>query len=336
MRYLKILISLPLVILATSLPAHDVVDDMYAAADAFLDALDKEQKEKAMFEFKDDERLNWHYIPRERNGLPIKEMRPDQVQLAFALLGSALSNDGFRKTAKTMSLERILWELENKAARRDAELYFVSIFGAPSKEKTWGWRFEGHHLSINFTIVDGKKISGTPIFFGANPGEVKEGPRKGLRVLEREEDLGRAVVKSLNKEQAAKAIIGDEAPKDIFTTADRKVSPLEPKGILMSELDKEQRAMLVKLIQEYVFTHRLDLAREDMTKIREAGFGKVSFAWMGSLEPGEGHYYRVQGPTFLLEYDNIQNGANHPHAVWRDFDGDFGEDLLRKHHAEAH
>lgn len=340
--HIKKLSVLPLIagaFIACAPPAtahdHDPAALMEEAAKAFLATLSAEQAAAAKFELSDEERINWHFIPRERNGLTMKKMRDDQRQMAFLLVNSALSHRGYQKTLTIMSLERVLHELENNSPKRDAGNYFVSVFGEPG-DKVWGWRFEGHHLSMNYTIVDGE-VSGTPTFFGGNPGEIKAGPRKGLRVLGAEEDLGRALAKSLSDEQKKAAIVlENQAPKDILTSAEKKVDPLKPDGLARSAMTAEQKEMLMALINEYVTTHRRALAAKDLGKITEAGIDKVTFAWAGSMEVGQPHYYRVQGPTFLLEYDNIQNGANHPHAVWRDFNGDFGRDLLREHHAKAH
>ena len=236
-----------------------------------------------------------------------------------------------------MGLELILRELESKAPNmvRDPELYYFSIFGKPGPKETWGWRVEGHHLSFNFTIVEGRDVSGTPSFMGTNPAEVKDGPQKGLRVLAGEEDLGRALIKSLNDEQRKLAIIQTTAPKEILTAADRKVKPLAAAGIPHGQLTKPQSATLLRIIREYAYRNRPELANVDLASIRKAGLENIYFAWAGGLERGEGHYYRVQGPTFLLEYDNTQNDNNHIHAVWRDFDNDFGEDLLRKHYEQS-
>ncbi|MFT4547592.1 MAG: hypothetical protein ACI8XO_001463 [Verrucomicrobiales bacterium] len=316
-------------------PAHGVADAMSEAAKNFLVTLDDEQRAAASFKMKDEERINWHFIPRERNGLTMKTMRPDQLEMAILLVQSPLSHKGMTKALTIMSLERVLHELENNSPRRDAGNYFISIFGEPGS-KVWGWRFEGHHLSMNYTVADGE-VSGTPTFFGGNPGEVKEGPRKGLRVLGAEEDLGRALAKTLTEEQKKVAIVLDNvAPKDILTSAAKKVDPLKPDGLLQSAMDDNQKQRLMHLIKEYIHTHRWSLAEADMKKITDAGIEKVTFAWAGSMKKGDAHYYRVQGPTFLLEYDNVQNEANHPHAVWRDFDGDFGRDLLREHHEAEH
>ncbi|HVR35929.1 MAG TPA: DUF3500 domain-containing protein [Methylomirabilota bacterium] len=313
-------------------PAHPHTDEMAEAAKRFLSALNEEQSARAVFPLADDERLNWHFVPKDRKGLPWKEMTPAQQQLAVGLLGSGLSNRGLLKTTTIMSLEQVLRELENRAPHRDPGLYYVSIFGKPESHATWGWRFEGHHLSLNFTIVDGHHVATTPSFLGANPAEVREGPRKGLRALGPEEDAGRALVKALDANQQREAIISDRAPRDVITGADRKVEPLAWEGLPASKMSAPQMKLLWELIEEYVRRHRPEIADTDLEKIREAGAEKIHFAWAGSLEPGQGHYYRVQGPTFLLEYDNTQNNANHIHAVWRDFENDFGIDLLREHY----
>ena len=321
---------------AVSLPAHPAATEMATAANRFLAALSPEQRAKAAFAFKADERLDWHYIPKDRKGLPIKEMSAEQRLLAHALLLSGLSQQGYNKATNIMSLEPILFELEGAARKfpRDPQLYHFFIFGKPEPKGTWGWRVEGHHVSANFTIVKGEYFGSTPSFFGSNPAEVRQGPRQGLRVLAGEEDLGRQFIKSLNADQRRTAIINPVAPKEILTEAKRRVQPLEMAGLAAAQLTSAQRAMLMKLIEEYVRRIRPDLAEPDLRKIEQAGVNNIYFAWAGGIEKGEGHYYRVQGPTFLLEYDNTQNNNNHIHAVWRDFENDFGEDLLRKHYEE--
>ena len=325
--------------LAGLLPAraHVAAEEMAAAAGKFLDALSPELRAKASFDWKADERLNWHFIPKDRKGLTLKEMSPDQRKLAHALLLTGLSAHGYGKATNIMSLEPVLFEMEGTERKfpRDGVLYHFSVFGRPDAKGTWGWRVEGHHFSANFTIVKGEFISSTPSFLGSNPAEVRQGTRKGVRVLAAEEDIARELVKSLDAEQQKAAVIDTTAPKDILTVAKRAVTPLEAQGILAAKLTSAQRKTLTKLIREYVERVRPELAKEDLHRIEAAGMEKVQFAWAGGLEKGEGHYYRVQGPTFLLEYDNTQNNNNHIHAVWRDFNGDFGEDLLRKHLAET-
>jgi hypothetical protein len=330
-----VLALLAFALLLVSVRAHDAANDMATAASNFLAALTQEQKAKATFGFADAERTDWHFIPRERKGLPIKEMTQEQRLLAYALLASGLSNRGYGKAVSIMSLESILAELEQgKGPVRDPERYFVSIFGAPGKAP-WGWRVEGHHLSLNFTAAGDAAPVMTPSFFGTNPGEVRTGPRTGTRILGVEEELGRTLVKSLNDEQRKQAIITAEAPKEILNDP-KRIEPTKPEGISQSKLTAEQSAGLVKLVKEYLFRCRPDVAAEDFAKIEKTGLDRLHFAWAGGLEPGQPHYYRVQGGNFVLEYDNTQNNANHVHSVWRDFDHDFGVDLLKAHRDTAH
>lgn len=318
--------------------AHDVAPEMAAIANTFLATLTPEEKAKATYDFKDDERYDWHFIPRPRKGLPIQEMTPDQRPLAHALLASGLSHRGYFKATTIMSLEHVLFELEGAARKqpRQSDLYFITIFGTPAATGTWGWRLEGHHVSLNFTIAEGQVVGETPSFFGSNPGEVREGPRAGLRVLAAEEDLGRKLVKSFDDEQKKVGILAGEAPKEITSSNLRKVTPGAPAGMSYEKMNKDQRDLLVQVIHEFIENHRAELADEAWAKIVKAGLEKISFAWIGGVEPRQPHYYRVQGPTFLLEYDNTQNDANHIHTVWRDFENDFGEDVLKKHYEESH
>jgi hypothetical protein len=332
-----LLISLFAFALAQISRAHVAGEEMAAAANKFLDSLTAEQRQKATFEFKNEERSNWFFIPKVRQGLTLKMMTPAQRTLAHAFLRSGLSAHGYEKATNIISLEPVLKELEgpNGAMVRDGELYYFSIFGKPEAAGTWGWRVEGHHLSINFTVVKGELFAGTPSFYGTNPAEIRQGPRKGLRILAEDEDLGRALVKALSDEQRKTAIFDATAPKDIITGNKRKVMPLETAGIAASKLSGQHKAQLQGLVKVYVSRLRGELAEADLKKIDKAGWDKVYFAWAGGTEKGDPHYYRVQGPTFLIEYDNTQNNANHVHAVWRDFDNDFGEDLLRKHYQET-
>ena len=308
---------------------------MASTATRFLASLTPEQREQATFKFDVDERLNWHYIPRERKGLPIKAMNEEQRKLARDLLHSGLSQRGYLTATSIMDLESVLGDLERRQGGgnigRDPERYFFSVFGTPSARDAWGWRVEGHHVSLNFTIVNGALVAGTPSFFGSNPAEVKDGPKKGLRILAQEEDAARALLLALDPTQRAKATIDSVAPKDIVTTNAVKVDPLSPVGIPASALEPKQRDLLMRLIDVYTSGMAGDLAADRMAKMRHAGVEKVAFAWAGEAEHGKPHYYRIQGPTFLVEYDNTQNDANHIHSVWRDFAGDFGRDLLREH-----
>ena len=326
-----------LVVLSSTSRAHEGVQAMVEAANTWLGSLDKAAKAKAVFAWDSEERQNWHFIPRDRLGLSLKEMTPEQGHLAYSLLSTGMSHAGYQKALTIMSLEQVLFELENNSPTRDTTKYYFSIFGSPSVDGTWGWRMEGHHLSLNFTIIKGKKISATPTFFGANPGVIKGDHRRaGLRTLGLEEDLARKLVDALTDEQKKQAVIEEKAPRDILTAAEKKVTPLDDKGVLYADLDAAQKQQLEALINEYVTRCRPDIANEDWRKIRAAGLDKVRFAWAGPTEKGAPHYYRVQGPTFVMEFANTQNGANHPHSVWRDFENDFGAELLRKHLAEEH
>lgn len=323
--------------------AHDAAAQMAEFANAFLGSLKPEQKTKATFEFANEERENWHFIPRERKGLAIKEMTDQQRLLAHALMASGLGFRGMMKAETIMSLEEVLYEMESAAdeskraavrERRDPTKYFVTIFGTPAATGKWGWRIEGHHLSMNFTLKDGAPVRATPSFFGSNPGEVRKGPMAGLRVMHNEEELGRTLVKSLSEDQWKKALVAVEAPKEMITAAEHKVSPLKPEGIAASDLNDAQKKQLDLIIREYLERLRPEIADEAWARIQANG--PVHFAWAGGKERGEPHYYRVQGKTFLLEYDNVQNEANHVHSVWRDFDGDFGHDILGEHYKNEH
>lgn len=205
------------------------------------------------------------------------------------------------------------------------------MFGTPSAQGAWGWRVEGHHVSLRFTIVKGAMIAGSPAFLGTNPAEVRDGEKKGLRILADREDTGRALVVSLDAAQSAAALINTVAPTDIVTGNKNDIAPLEPAGIAAAAMTPKQRELLMQIIQAYASTMEADLAAERSKAIQQAGADKITFAWAGETERGKKHYYRVQGPTFLIEFDNTQNNGNHVHSVWRDFNGDFGRDLLRDH-----
>lgn len=318
---------------------------MSDTANAFLVSLAPEQAARAKFDFKDEERYFWHFIPsaniqktyqRPRKGLPFLDMKPHQQQLAYALLSSALSQQGYIKATTIMSLEDVLRIQEKDTeARRDPMKYFFSIFGEPSEKGVWGMRVEGHHLSLHYVVVDGK-VAASPTFFGDNPAEVREGPRKGLRALAREEDLGRDLLKALTPEQKKTAIVEAKAYNDILTSNNRTAAlEGQPNGLAAAKMTPKQRELLTAVLTEYANNLPEPVAMARLAEVKKAGTN-MFFAWAGAEEKGGPHYYRIQGPTFLVEYDNTQNGANHIHSVWRDKTGDFGEDLLKAHYAAAH
>lgn len=325
--------------------AHDPAKEMYVVAKRFVISLDPQQREIALFEFDSDQRDFWHYVPDKfiepegkRWGLRVADMTPRQRLLAHALLSTGLSHKGYRQSVTIMTLEQILHDLEQNNPIRDPQLYYVSIFGEPALDKTWSWRFEGHHLSINFTLVDGKLFSVTPSFFGTNPARVKEGPFADMEVLATEQNLARRLVTSLSAPQQQLAVIAAKAPRDIITAQERKAekgSFLPPQGIRFDQLDDAQQKMLLRLVHEYAAKYRSPIVRQIDQRSPIADGDEMYFAWAGGFERGVGHYYRVQTPVFLFEYDNTQNDANHVHAVWREFDGDFGADLLRRHYEES-
>jgi hypothetical protein len=318
---------------AQNAPSASTVLD---ASRAFLATLDPAQKSEAVFPFNSQERFRWFYTPVSRKGVPLKELNATQRKAALVLLRAGLSEQGYTKTETIRKLEDVLREIEQGSGpTRDPDLYFFTFFGEPTETGAWGWRYEGHHCSQNWTILNGKSIGSSPQFFGANPAEVREGPMKGTRVLKAEEDLGRSLVKSLTAEQRAEAVINTSAPSDIVTSNQRTAAIKEDRGISYSKLTKDQQGALLALIEEYLGAQPREQARQRLDKIRQAGFDQIKFAWMGGLDKGEGHYYRVQGSTFLIEYDNTQNNANHIHCVWRDFNGDFGEDLLADHYQNS-
>ncbi len=313
-----------------------IASSIAAAANAFLGSLDDAQRTIASFPFDDAERQSWHFIPKKRLGLPLKEMNADQQELALTLVRSALSQDGYQKIDTIRHLEDVLHIMEEgKGFPRDNELYYVSVFGTPGDDATWGLKFEGHHISLHWTIVDGRAVATVPQFLGANPAEVRIELMKGTRVLGEEEDLGRALVKALDDAQRKVAVLSDAAPDDILSGTEREALTLEHAGLAFSEMTGAQQEMLQKLLSMYASVQKPAIAARRLKQIRDANVDEIKFAWMGSLERGERHYYRIQGPTFLIEYDNTQNDANHVHTVWRDFDGDFGADLLKEHY-KAH
>ena len=324
-------------VIGVALLARGFVDvtgnHMAESASRFLAALDDSQKAQATFGFDDPERLNWHFIPRPRKGLPIKSMTPAQRALAFNLLQTGLGASGYLKATTIMSLEAILKELEQGQPRspvRDPELYFVTIFGTPSPTGKWGWRVEGHHLSLNFTLEDGAIASATPAFFGSNPGEVRQGPRQGLRTLADLEDRALRLLQALDSDQKKIAVTAEKAPGDIRAANTPQPPTAEAEGIAFGQLGDDQKPMLKALVEAYAADMTPEVAAAWIEEIKKAGPENVRFSWTGAADRNGPHAYKVQGPTFLIEFNNTQNNANHIHAVWRNMLGDFAMPLARK------
>ena len=313
---------------------------MAEAADSFLGSLAGDQKSKAELSFADEEeRRNWHYIPRERQGLSLKEMDGRQRELARKLVATGVSKDANEKVDLIIRLEPVLAEIEGPGRKRirDPELYFLSVFGQPGSDAPWGWRFEGHHISLNYTIAGGTEIAALPTFFGANPAHVRHGDLKGARALRDEEEMARDLLASLDGEQKDCAIIDSEAPADILTrNLPRLEGKLVPEGLPANELTQSQADLLRALVEVYIGRLPDVIGKGQREKFERADPDSVHFASAGGESKGKGHYYRLQGASFLAEYDNTQNEANHIHAVWRDLDNDFGDDVLPRHYKHGH
>ena len=325
------------------IPASETAEKMRNACSRFLESLTPEQLRKSNFDFGSTQRRRWHYLPREmfdRQGLCLKKMTASQREAAFALLASGLSQMGYDKARAIIHLEKTLGELEQLSGTasliRDPGLYYFSVFGDPTTPDPWSWRAEGHHVSLNFTIVNRDWIAPNPFFLGANPAEVHTGPQKGLRILAHEEEVARSLLKSLTAGQQRKTIINSAAPADILTRAMPKVSLGSAQGLAAESMTPEQRQVLDSLIHEYIDRLPAELAKIEQIKLQNADLNDIHFAWAGSEDRGKPHYYRLHGTFFFVEYDNTQNNANHIHTVWRDLEDDFGLDLLNLHYKQGH
>ena len=318
------------------------VNRMTDAAVAFLASLSKDQRSLAEIGFLDEgKRKSWYYTPVERHGLTFTQMDGFQRDLAHGLLGTGLSGTGVHQARTIMFLESILAEIEGPQAKwiRDPERYYITVFGIPGSTEPWGWRFEGHHISINYTIVNGDLIGPTPIFFGSNPATVLHGDHQGVRALADEEEAARDLLASLDTDQKKLAIVSEVAPVDILTRNVPTVTDEltdEPGGIDGGRMTESQRANMRQLIEVYLARFPENVANHEFKKVSVVDDSSIHFAWSGPEARGEGHYYRVLGPTFLAEYDCTQNDANHVHAVWRDLTNDFGADILRHHYTDSH
>lgn len=302
---------------------------------AFLATLTDEQTAKAQLEYGSEKRVGWHFIPKDtRKGLPLTEMNPEQKQAAMKLLRSAVSQLGYAKTTKIMQLESVLLKLEGPEGKneRNPEKYYFTIFGEPAWRNKWGLSFEGHHVSLNFVVEGNRIIDSTPQFMASNPSKLPEdygeGLAKGLQVLRAEEQMAFALVRSLSEEQLEKAMLPGEVPGEIRGAGSPQPPTDDARGIASSDLDEEQQSQLKKLMRAYTQKMKQLVSKERWKLIDEAGFENVKFAWSGAKKPGRGHYYTVQGPTFLIEFVNVQadaagNPASHVHCVWRDMQGDF-------------
>jgi len=320
-----------------------LAQDLSEKANVFLNSLSPELRSKTVFTLDDEERKTWYFTPVERKGPTFHDFDEKQTEAGLALLRASLSPEGYRKTDEIRQLELVLKEIENDklkmpdgSSMRDPLNYHFSIFGTPSPNDAWGWRFEGHHISLNFTSTDGKIASSTPSFLGSNPGIVYSGPEKGTEVLKLESQLGLQLVHSFSEDQLKEAKFSDEAPREIITGNQREVEFTEPKGIPYGHMDSGQQKIFIKLLNTYLDNYESQFSKNFRNKIEDAGMEQLHFAWAGGMEYGTGLYYCIQGPVLLIEYDNTQNNGNHVHTVVRDLTNDFGKDVLRMHYEEDH
>ena len=328
-------------ILLTLAGGYNQAQDLTTRANNFLSTLTPDLKSRTLFPLKDEERFNFNFVPLDRRGPTFHDFNEQQKAAALALLRASVSEQGFNKAIEIIELEKVLIVLEKQAPndrRRDPLNYHFCIFGTPSNNSPWGWRFEGHHISLNFASTLGKIISSTPSFFGSNPGIVpnEAGIQQGKQVLKQETDLALALVNSLDTEQLKIARFSEITPADIITSNLRKVTNIDPKGIAFKVLSADQKKAFLQLLDVFVKNYEFGFSKTLMAKIEKAGLDNLFFAWAGGLKYGNPHYYRKQGPMLLIEYDNIQNNANHVHTVVRDLTNDFAEDILREHYLQDH
>ena len=313
---------------------------MAEAANSWLASLSPEQKARATFHYMDGDRLFWYYPPINRHGLPLRDMDDNQRQLAYALMGSGLTEEAYERSKAIIDHELVLGPLEKEEGHvtwpRDPALYYWTVFGEPGGKDPWGWRAEGHHLSLHYSIWEDKVIAVTPFFFGANPAEVRKGPKQGLRILGKREDIAIELMSSLDAGQCSKAIIHDKAPWDILGYNATKPVVHDDEGLAGSQLSGTQKEILLALITEYVSQVRSEVAQDKLNTIRQEGVDNFRLVWAGGADRSRDHYYRIHGGAFIVEFDNIQNGANHIHSVWRDVENDFAQDVLRDHRLAYH
>ena len=333
-------------------------DEMLEAATAYLATLTPEQKQKAIFPFADAERFNWHFVPRERKGLPLKQMTAEQRKAAMELLKTGVSVQGYDKAMSIIDMENVLRVIDNRPPNdtyRDPENYSFTVFGEPSDKDPWSWRIEGHHLSLQFLALSGKVLAQTPTFFGSNPGILKYDssmadkrmgdprilklPQKGREILKQETERAFALLKTLDASQRKQAVLAGVAYPEIVTSNKRKASLERMDGLRLADMNPDQRKLFMDLLQTYLANYRITLAKQQLDNLKKTGLDDLRFGWAGDLTPelgeGKGWYYRIHGPTILIEYDNTQTNANHIHTVVRDLTNDFGEDLLQQHYQNA-
>jgi len=321
---------------STPLRAADVSVQLAMAEQVmtFLQVLDHDQQPRAVFPFISDERVDWHYTPRSRQGIPFKEMSAEQRQACDRLLQLTLSETGYQKFQNIVTLETVLRDMGGSPSIRDPERYFLTVFGDPT-QLPWGWRMEGHHFSLNVTIIEDEQVSVTPTFWGANPALVEIEPHRGLRSLAQEQDLAFELLNTLTSVQQDQVVLVNQSFGDILTGPGRAQALAQPTGLRLADMTSDSRNLAVQLIETYVQNLTPNVAEGQWQQIQNADLNLIQFAWAGALEAGQAHYYRLHGPTVLIEYDNTRNNANHIHTIWRNLTNDFGGDVLRAHYEQS-
>lgn len=312
-------------------------EEMARRAQELVETFTETQRRQVLYAFDAETRLDWHYFPRQRPGLALRDMTPAQRERTWALLAAGLSEQGLEKTRGVIRTEAILGDLTGRQSYRDPANYAIVLFGDPDSGQPWSWRFEGHHLSLTFTIIPGHGIAVTPAFMGSNPATVPEShEHAGFKALGGEEVNGFRLLRSLSVTQRATALIASESFGNILSGPGREDHLLQRAGLALGDMTAAQRQQTLALIETYVRNVKPELAKRALNRIAAAGIDTIHFAWAGSEEPGRPHYYRLHGPRLVIEYDNTQNGANHVHAVWHDPMNSFGQDLLRAHYESSH
>ena len=311
-------------------------------AKSFVATLDESQKPLTLFPFGSEEHYNFHYFPiDDRKGLPLDKMTEKQKKMTMQLLSSCLTDNTVKKINDIIALEDILKVLEHRKPDdhfRDPGKYHLALFGEPGEKNIWGWRFEGHHVSFHFSTQNNTLVAGTPGFLGSNPAIVPDGAQKGKEILKDEKLLALKLLNSLSSDQRKMAVIAGEVPGDIITRIDRKAMIKDPGGISYAQMNEAQQKDFINLIELYIHRYKKSFADNMLKEIKDAGLDSIRFAWAGDTQTGVGHphYYRIVGPTLIIEYDNTQNNANHVHTVVRDLLHDYGGDQLLEHYQKGH
>ena len=333
-------LALAMIFMLETIPCHS--QDITSTAIVFIGKLDSAQRSAALYPFDTEERYQFHYFPIPvRKGVALDQLTAVQKDAAYSLMKTCLSDQSVKKVEVIMQLENVLKKIEQRKPEdryRDPGKYYFAIFGIPGEKTIWGWRLDGHHICFSFSVQNKQLVAGTPGFLGSNPAVVQDGEMKGTEVLQDEKKLGFALLHSLSPGSMQKAILQDTVPYDIMTYINRKAAIEHPAGLRFSEMSPPEQENLLQLISLYVHRYTKLFAERMLKDIQTAGLGNLMFSWIGSQEPGLGrpHYYRIQGPTLIIEYDNTQNNANHIHTVVRDLIHDFGGDELLRHYKESH